>query len=94
MIRTFAGAGEATASRTHLLSMVNRLRGRGGRTVLVARVAKYLHPRGRITAAEVVTVATANPTLFTLSNGNANITLTAAGLRAARSRMSPRYAVK
>lgn len=94
MIRTFAGAGETVSSRTHLLAMVNRLRGRSGRTILVARVARYLHPRGRVTAAEVVTVAQANPTLFTLSNGNANITLTGAGLRAARSRMSPRYAIK
>lgn len=93
MIRTF-GVGEATASRVVLAAAVNRLRGRAGRTVKVTKVAKRINQRGTVTTAEVVAVAQANPTLFTLSSANSLITLTGTGLRAARSRMTPRYAVR
>lgn len=93
MIRTF-GTSEGVASRTALAAALNRLRARGGRTVKVTKVAKRMAPRGTITAAEVVAVAGTDASLFTLSGGNANITLTGAGLRSARRRMTPRRAVR
>lgn len=93
MIRQFGNAGQATASRVTLLSTLNRLRGRNGRKVSATRVARYLYPRRKVSAATIRTVAAANPTLVT-DDGSGGLTLTGAGLRAARSRMSPRYAIK
>lgn len=91
MIRTF-GTSEATASRTALLAMLNRLRARGGRTVTATVVAKRLAPRGSITAVEVEAVADANPTL--VNNDDGDLSLTSAGLVAARGRMTPRWATR
>jgi hypothetical protein len=91
VIRTF-GTAQAVASRTALLAMLNRLRARGGRTVSSTVVAKRLAPRGSITSVEVEAVADANPTLVTNTSGA--LTLTDAGLIAARGRMTSRYATK
>lgn len=93
MIRTF-GTSEAAASRTALLAMLNRLRARAidGRTVTSAKVAKRLAPRGSITAVEVEAVADANPTL--VNNDGGDLSLTNAGLAAARGRMTPRWATR
>lgn len=91
MIRTF-GTSEATASRTALLAMLNRLRARGVHTVTATVVAKRLAPRGSITASEVEDVADANPTL--VNNDDGDLSLTDAGLVAARGRMTPRWATR
>lgn len=93
MIRQFGAGSQATASRVVLLATLNRLRARGGRKVSATKVSRYLYPRRKVTAATIRTVAAANPTLIT-DDGSGGLTLTAAGHRAARSRMSPRYAIK
>jgi hypothetical protein len=89
------GAGDkgGIVDRTALLAKVNRLRGRGGRTVPAAKVARYMHPHGTITTAEVRAVAASNSSLVT-DDGSGNLTLTATGLRSARSRMSSRYCIR
>jgi len=92
VIRQF-GAGQTTASRVVLLATLNRLRARNGRKVSATRVARFLYPRRKVTTTTIRSVAAANPTLVT-DDGSGNLTLTSAGLRAARSRMSPRYAIK
>lgn len=91
MIRTF-GTAEAAPSRTALLAALLRLRARQGRTVAAAMVAKRMAPRGTITAQEVEDVADANSTLVV--NDDGDLTLTDAGLRAARSRATPRWALR
>lgn len=92
MIHTF-GTGEPTASRTALLAALLRLRARpGGRTASSTKVAKRLAPRGTITKVEVEAVADANPTLVT--NASGTLSLTGAGLTAARSRGTSRWAIR
>lgn len=92
MIHKF-GTADPTPSRVTLLAMLNRLRARNGRKVSAARVARFMVPRRKVTATVVRNVAAQNPTLVT-DDGVGNLTLTGAGLRAARSRMSPRYDIK
>jgi hypothetical protein len=93
VIRTF-GTDQAAPSRTALLAMLNRLRAReiDDRTVTSAKVAKRLAPRGTITAEEVEAVADANPTL--VNNDSGDLSLTEAGIVAARGRMTPRWATR
>lgn len=81
------GTAEATVSRRHLLSTLNRLRARGGRKVAAALVARRMDLRRHIEAQDVLDVAAANPTLIDVSGSD--VGLTGAGLTAARSRMSP-----
>jgi hypothetical protein len=89
------GAGDkgGIVDRVSLLAMVNGLGGRVPTPVKASRVARFLHPRGTITTAEVRAVAASNATLVT-DDGSGNLTLTGTGLRQARSRMSPRYCIR
>lgn len=82
------GTADALASRRALLAQLNSLRARGGRKVTAALVAKRMSARHKIEAQDVLDVAAANPTLTAVTG--ATVGLTALGLRAARSRMSPR----
>lgn len=87
------GHADGAPSQTVLLAHLNRLGARTvGHKVAASRVARRINQRGSVTGTEVLAVAADIPTLVTVSGSD--LYLTAAGLTAARHRMTPRYAVR
>lgn len=87
------GHADGVPSQTTLIAALNRLRATSSaRKVAASKVAKRINQRGTITGSEVLAVAADIPLLVTVSGSD--VYLTGAGRTAARSRMTPRYAVR